>query len=98
MSERIKVSTEILKEKSSEWLEVAETAGKELICAENIMESMQTSFHAKAEAHLQKAFKQLIEKSIQHVNGLCDHLKNLSCIAENYEEAEKENESVITDH
>ena len=98
MKEKVRVNTEKLKEKSTEWTEEAETAGKELKNAGTIMENMQIVFYAEPLVSIQKAFEQLIEKGYRQMEELCDHLKKLSDIAESYEEAEKENELAVKDN
>lgn len=98
MKERIKVNTEKLKEKSAEWTEVAETAGKELEKAGEVMENLQAGFWAEPIASIQKAFEQMVEKCCRQTEELCNHMKKLSFIAESYEEAENENELAIRDN
>ncbi len=98
MKEKVRVNTEKLKEKSLQWTEEAEAAGKELRNAGTIMENMQTVFYAEPVVSIQKAFEQLVEKGYRQMKELCDHLKKLSDIAESYEEAEKENELAVKDN
>lgn len=98
VEERVRVSTEKLKEKSGEWLEMAKSAQRELRNAETIMEKIQTSFYAEPAVSIQKAFEQLTDRGCQQAEELCDHLKKLSQIAESYEEAEKENELAVKDY
>lgn len=98
VKERVRVNTERLKAKSSEWTEVAKEAGRELRNVETIMENLQTGFYAEPVISIQKVFEQLIEKGCQHMEELCDHIEKLSCIAESYEEAEKENELAVKDN
>ena len=98
MKEKVRVTTDKLKEKSSEWEEVAKAAGKELRNAGTIMENIQASFYAEPVISIQKAFGKLIEEGCQRMEELCDHIKKLSCIAESYEEAEKENELAVKDN
>lgn len=98
MKERVRVSTKKLKEKSSEWMEMAKAAQKELRNAESIMEKIQTSFDAEPAVSIQKAFEQLTERGCQQMEELCIHLKKLLQIAESYEEAEKENELAVKDY
>lgn len=98
VKEKIRVTTDKLKEKSSEWEEVAETAGRELRNAGTIMENIQASFYAEPVVSIQKTFEQLIEEGCRQMEELCDHIKKLSCIAGSYEEAEKENELAVKDN
>lgn len=98
MEERVRVNTEKLKEKSSEWIEAAQAAGKEFRNAGMIMENLQAGFWAEPIVSIQKAFEQLIERGCRQMEELCDHMKKLSLIAESYEEAEKENELAIRDN
>lgn len=98
MKERVRVSTERLKEKSGEWLQMAKAVQKELRNAESIMDKIQTSFDAEPAVSIQKAFEQLTDRGCQQVEELCDHFKKLSQIAESYEEAEKENELAVKDY
>ena len=95
MKEKVRVTTDKLKEKSSEWTEVAIAAGKELRNAGTIMENIQASFYAEPVVSIQKTFEQLIEEGCRQMEELCDHIKKLSCIAESYEEAEKETELAV---
>lgn len=95
MKEKVRVTTDKLKEKSSEWTEVAIAAEKELRNAGTIMENIQASFYAEPVVSIQKTFEQLIEEGCRQMEELCDHIKKLSCIAESYEEAEKENELAV---
>ncbi len=98
MEERVRVSTERLKEKGGEWLDIAKSAQRELKNVGTIMEKIQTSFYAEPAVSIQKAFEQLTDRGCQQVEELCDHLKKLSQIAESYEEAEKENELAVKDY
>lgn len=98
MKEKVKVSTDKLKEKSSECTETVKAAGKELRNTGAIMENIQASFYAKPMVSIQKIFEQLIEKGCRQMEELCDHMKKLSDIAESYEEAEKENELAVKDN
>lgn len=96
MEERIKVNSGTLREKCGEWLETAEAAKKHLTDAESIMEGLQASFCSEAVSRIQKAFEQLADRSLRQMEAVCAHLSKLAEIAEGYEEAEKENELVIT--
>ena len=98
VKEKVRVTTDKLKEKSSECAEVAKAAGKELRNAGTIMENVQASFCAEPVVSIQKVFGQLIEEGCRQMEELCDHIKKLSCIAESYEEAEKENELAVKDN
>lgn len=98
MKERVRVNTEKLKEKSSEWTETVKEAKTELRKAGTIMGNMQTAFCAEPVFSIQKAFEQLMEKGCRHMEELCNHMEKLSGIAQSYEEAENENELVIKDN
>lgn len=98
VKEKVRVTTDKLKEKSSEWEEIAKAAGKDLRKAGTTMENIQASFYAKPIVFIQKAFGQLIEEGCRQMEELCDHIKKLSRIAESYEEAERENELAVKDN
>ena len=62
VEEKVRVTTDKLKEKSSECAEVTKAAGKELRYAGTIMENVQASFCAEPVVSVKKAFRQLIEE------------------------------------
>lgn len=98
MEKQVRVNTEKLKEKSSEWTEVVEAAGNEFRNAGAIMENIRAGFWAEPIVFMQKAFEQLIERGCRQTEELCAHMEKLFGIAEGYEEAEKENELAVRDN
>lgn len=98
MSGKIRVSTEKIREKGSEWEETAKQAERNLQNIKEVIGQMDACFHCEAVSYLQSAFYKLAQDGENKIKELCSHVKKLQDIAKNYEEAEKENEHVTADY
>ena len=98
MKEKIRVSTEKIREKGREWEETVRQAEVNMQNVKAEMRKMNAVFCCDAVSRLQKAFGELAEEGEQRIKDLCAHVEKLQDIAGNYEEAEKENELVTADY
>lgn len=98
MKEKIRVSTEKIREKGSDWEETARQAKVDILHAKEEMEQMDSVFHSEAVLVLRAAFYDVTEEGEEKICELLVHLETLQDIAGNYEEAEKENELITADY
>jgi len=95
MEEKIRITTEKLKEKSGEWEELAKQAEIMLLSAKEEMERMEDCFAAEAVSVLQKAFYHQAQMGVKQIRLVKTQIRKLVSMAICYEEAEAANEDII---
>ena len=97
LTENIRVTTQLLKERQKGWLDAARQAKCAFGSAEDIAAKLEDCFFGQASGSLKKDFMAVGSEGEKVFALLCRHLEKADLIATVYEEAERRNTGVIAD-
>ncbi|MCM1135543.1 MAG: hypothetical protein NC400_08205 [Clostridium sp.] len=98
MAEKIKITTQYLKAKEGQWLELAHQAEKSFFQAGDTADKLCRCFWGQPVCKLKTDFSVAQGEGEIVFAALAEHIKKLSEIARIYEEAERSNVDVLADH
>lgn len=98
LTENIRVTTQLLKERQGEWMDAARQAKSAFGEAADTAGKLEDCFFGQAIGGLKADFLTAESEGEKAFALLCRHLEKAGMIAEVYEEAERRNTGVIADN